>query len=70
MTADEWPGRTVFVLAIFLGIAFIIGLVAVVFSPVPFHGATGRAISATFGAFVGIISTWLYVEHRKKSKNN
>ena len=67
-TPREWSGRTVFVLAIAVSIAFIIGLIAVVFSPVPFHGASGRAVSAAFGALIGIVGAWLYLE--RKSKND
>jgi hypothetical protein len=66
MSDDDWAGRTIFVLAIALAIAFLIGLLAVVVSPAPFHGDTGRAVSAGFGALFGIVSTWLYKNHKGK----
>jgi hypothetical protein len=67
-TPREWSGRTVFVLAICLSIAFIIIIIAIVFSPAPFVGSTGKAISAGFGALLGIVGGWLYRE--RKTKNN
>jgi hypothetical protein len=64
-TPREWSGRTVFVLAVTLCLAFIIALFAIIVSPAPFHGATGRAVSAGFGALLGIVGSWLYIEHKK-----
>jgi hypothetical protein len=69
-TPHEWSGRTVFVLAIALSIAFIIALIAIIFSPAPFHGATGRAVSAGFGALLGIVAAWLYREHKDNKNSN
>jgi hypothetical protein len=68
-TPREWSGRTVFVLAIALSIAFVIALLAIIFSPAPFHGATGRAVSAGFGALLGIVGGWLYRERKSKNDN-
>ena len=56
---DKWVGRIVFVLACALSVVFIIAVVTIALSPVPFHGDSGRALGAGFGAILGIVAGYV-----------
>ena len=63
---DEWKGRSVFVLTVAVGISFVIGVVAIALSPLPFTGDVSRAVSAGFGALLGIVGGYVLGAHLRK----
>ena len=58
-TKEDWTGRIVFVLTIVLGVAFITAIVTLAVSPLPLGGDSSRALSAAFGALIGIVGGYV-----------
>jgi len=66
---DEWSGRAVFVLSIAIGIAFVIGVLAIAVSPMPFGGDSARALSTGFGALLGIVAGYVLGAHLRRRRD-
>ena len=63
---SDWAGRTVFVLAIALSFAFIVGVITLALTPTPFGGDNARAIAAGFGGMIGIVGGYVLGSKWKK----
>lgn len=68
-TKDDWVGRVVFVLAIALAFAFVVGVVTLALSPTPFGGENAHAIGAGFAGMLGIVGGYVLGTRLVKGKN-
>ena len=64
----DWEGRAVFVIALCVGVAFIVGVVTVAMSPTPLKGDTANAIAAGFAGMIGIIGGYVVGKRKREDK--